>query len=83
MLASRLTAPEHLRAAGPGLADMTRLASSSYDLWRDILETNRTAVDSALAAAIEELERLRAGLTSDEMRRAFESAAGFAARLRK
>jgi prephenate dehydrogenase len=82
-LAARLTAPEHLKAAGPGLADMTRLASSSYDLWRDILETNREAVDSALAAAIEELQRLRAGLTSDEMRRAFETAAAFAARLRK
>ena len=82
-LAARLTAPDHLKAAGPGLADMTRLASSSYNLWRDILETNRTAVDSALAAAIEDLQRLRAGLTSDEMRCAFETAATFASRLRK
>ena len=82
-LAARLTAPDHLKAAGPGLADMTRLASSSYDLWKDILETNRAAVDSALAAAIEDLQRLRAGLTSDEMRRAFETAATFASRLRK
>ncbi len=82
-LAARLSAPEHLKAAGPGLADMTRLASSSYDLWRDILETNRAAVDSAMAAAIEELQRLRAGLTSDETRRAFETAAAFASRLRK
>jgi prephenate dehydrogenase len=82
-LATRLSAPEHLKAAGPGLADMTRLALSSYDLWGDILETNRAAVDSALAAAIEELQRLRAGLTSDEMRLAFETAAAFASRLRK
>jgi prephenate dehydrogenase len=82
-LAARLTAPEHLKAAGPGLTDMTRLASSSYDLWHDILETNRGAVEDALAAAIAELERLRAGLTSDEMRRAFEAAAAFASRLRK
>jgi prephenate dehydrogenase len=82
-LSVRLTAPEHLKAAGPGLADMTRLASSSYDLWRDILETNRAAVDEALAAAIAELEGLRAGLTTDEMRRAFEAAASFAARLRR
>jgi prephenate dehydrogenase len=82
-LAARLTAPEHLKAAGPGLADMTRLASSSYDLWKDILETNRPSVDSALEAAIGELERLRAGLNSDEVRRAFETAAAFASRLRK
>ena len=78
-----LTAPEHLKAAGPGRADMTRLASSSYDLWKDILETNRTAVEGALAASIEELQRLRAGLTSDQTRIAFETAAAFAARLRK
>jgi prephenate dehydrogenase len=82
-LSLRLTAPEHLKAAGPGLADMTRLASSSYDLWKDILETNRTAVEGALAASIEELQRLRAGLTSDQTRIAFETAAAFAARLRK
>jgi len=82
-LAARLTAPEHLKAAGPGLADMTRLASSSYDLWKDILETNRASVDSALEAAIGELQRLRAGLNSDEVRRAFESAAAFASRLRR
>ena len=82
-LAARLTAPEHLKAAGPGLADMTRLASSSYDLWKDILETNRASVDSALEAAIGELQRLRAGLNTDEVRRAFETAAAFAARLRK
>jgi prephenate dehydrogenase len=62
---------------------MTRLASSSYDLWKDILETNRTAVEGALAASIEELQRLRAGLTSDQTRIAFETAAAFAARLRK
>ncbi len=82
-LAARLNAPEHLRAGGPGLADMTRLASSSYDLWRDILETNRGAVDSALAGAIEELQRIRTGLASDDVRRAFETAAAFAAKLRK
>jgi len=82
-LSARLTAPEHLKAAGPGLVDMTRLASSSYDLWKDILETNRASVDSALEAAIEELQRLRAGLNSDEVRRAFETAATFAARLRR
>ena len=82
-LAARLTAPEHLKAAGPGLIDMTRLASSSYDLWKDILETNRASVDSALEAVIGELQRIRAGLNSDEVRRAFETAAAFASRLRK
>jgi prephenate dehydrogenase len=82
-LAARLGAPEHLRAAGPGLVDMTRLASSSYELWGDILATNTGAINAALAACIQELERLRGGLTSEEMRRAFATAAAFAARLRR
>ena len=47
------------RVAGPGLLDMTRLAMSSYDLWRDILGTNREAVRIALDAYIEKLQALR------------------------
>jgi prephenate dehydrogenase len=46
--------------AGPGLLDMTRLAMSSYDLWRDILGTNREAVRVALDAYIGKLQTLRA-----------------------
>ena len=34
-------APEAANVAGPGLLDSTRLAMSSFDLWRDILETNQ------------------------------------------
>jgi prephenate dehydrogenase len=82
-LAGRLTSPDHFLAAGPGLIDMTRLAGSSYDIWRDILATNTGAIDTALAAAIKELEALRAGLTTDATGDTFESAAAFAARLRR
>lgn len=82
-LAERLTAPEHLLAAGPGLADMTRLAGSSYEIWRDILSTNSGSIDAALAGCIAELEALRAGLTSERTRGAFESAAAFSNRLRR
>jgi len=35
--------------SGPGLVDMTRLALSSYDLWRDILATNSEPIERALA----------------------------------
>ena len=31
----------------PAGIDMTRLALSSYDIWGDILATNRTAIDHA------------------------------------
>jgi len=52
-------APEAWQVAGPGLVDMTRLAMSSYDLWSDILDTNREAVRVALDAYIEKLKALR------------------------
>src|SRR3984957_6549674 len=48
--------------AGSGLKDMTRLALSSYDLWRDILATNAERIDQALAAYIQELEHIRINL---------------------
>jgi prephenate dehydrogenase len=83
VLGTRLSTPEHLRTAGPGLIDMTRLASSSYELWGDILATNAGPIDAALAACIAELERLRAGLATPETRRVFDAAAALAARLRR
>jgi prephenate dehydrogenase len=51
--------------AGPGLADMTRLAMSSYDLWRDIIETNQTEIDAALDAYIAKLQNLRSSLQDE------------------
>src|SRR4029077_16762109 len=37
-------APQAAAVAGPGLMDATRLAMSSFDLWRDILATNNTEI---------------------------------------
>src|SRR5579863_7072268 len=52
-------APDAATVAGPGLLDTTRLAMSSFDLWRDILETNSAEVSVALDAYIEKLTALR------------------------
>ncbi len=52
-------ARRHLRRAGPGFRDMTRLARSPRPLWNDILEANRTEVRRALAALVRRLERRR------------------------
>jgi prephenate dehydrogenase len=82
-LAERLIDPGHLLAAGPGLADMTRLAASSYEIWRDILATNAGPIDAALAAVITKLETLRDTLNTGATGEVFESAASFSARLRK
>jgi len=52
-------ARRHLRRAGPGFRDMTRLARSPRPLWKDILEANRAEVRRALAALVRRLEGKR------------------------
>lgn len=47
----------HIRRAGPGFRDMTRLARSPRALWQDILAANRVEVRRALAALERSLER--------------------------
>lgn len=70
--------PGAATVAGPGLADMTRLAMSSYDLWRDILDTNSQEVTAALDAYIAELQALRADFEGE-----FARGAAFAQSLRR
>lgn len=50
--------------SGAGYRDMTRLAASSWDMWRDILATNPAPVADALSSTIEHLEAVR-----DELQR--------------
>ena len=70
------------QVAGPGAVDMTRLAMSSYEIWRDILATNADSIGSALDAYMAKLEQLRAQLTGEEMAAGFARAAGVARSLR-
>jgi prephenate dehydrogenase len=72
-----------LRVAGPGLVDMTRLALSSYDLWRDILATNSEQIDRALELYIQRLEHVRENLRTRQLQEEFARAAELAARLRR
>jgi prephenate dehydrogenase len=67
---------------GPALLDSTRLALSPFEIWRDILVTNRTAIDSALASYISHLQRMRDNLAGPDMSRYFEKAAKIAGRIR-
>jgi prephenate dehydrogenase len=50
-------ARRHLRRAGPGFRDMTRLARSPLPLWTDILAANRVEVRRAIAALVRRIER--------------------------
>ena len=51
-------APGAADVAGPGLLDATRLAMSSFDLWRDILDSNKSEISVALAAYIKQLQTI-------------------------
>ncbi len=48
--------------AGPSLRDVTRVAASAPELWRDIFFANAGAVDDAIGAFAVELERFRAAI---------------------
>jgi prephenate dehydrogenase len=75
--------PDSAQVAGPGLVDSTRLALSSYDLWRDIVSTNVEPIEEALTAYIQKLEHLRENLRTRQLQDEFASAAAFARRLRQ
>jgi prephenate dehydrogenase len=76
--------PEAARVAGPAAADLTRLALSPYDIWRDIFATNAAEIDRVLVAAIARLETLRENLQSrPDMQAAFARAAAAASQLRE
>jgi prephenate dehydrogenase len=81
--ADNLESPEDLQVAGPGLADMTRLAGSAYEIWRDILATNTDSIDRALEAYIARLEYLRENLRTRAMQEQFDAGATLASRLRR
>ncbi len=56
----------HARFGGPGLESMTRLAASPYELWRDILATNRDAVVRALDETLAAAGYLRDALAAND-----------------
>ncbi len=54
----------HLRLAAGGFRDLTRIASSRPEMWKDILEFNRDEIDKSLVLLIRELEHYRKYLRS-------------------
>jgi len=71
------------KVAGSGLTDMTRLALSPYELWRDILATNTEHIDRALSRYIQKLEHVRENLRTRQLQDEFARAGDLAARLRR
>jgi prephenate dehydrogenase len=80
---SEHVAPDELAISGPGLIDSTRLALSAYELWRDILATNTTAIERALSDYIQKLDHIRQNLRTRQLQEEFEHAAALASKLRQ
>ncbi len=74
---------EHLKIAGPGLSDMSRLALSSYDIWRDIVQTNTENIQHALNVYIDKLTDLRDNLQTQRIGDVFATATEIATRIRR
>jgi len=70
------------RVFGPALVDSTRLALSSFDVWGDILATNRAPIQAALRAYIAKLEAFCHDLDSPAMGGHFEQGAHLAGQVR-
>jgi prephenate dehydrogenase len=72
-----------LELSASGFRDVTRLAESSYTVWRDICLTNIENIQSALESLIEKLENLRVHLSDRELEREFKQAMRLREKLRR
>ncbi len=66
--------PLHLKLAAGGFRDMTRIASSPYDIWDDIIRTNKTGIAATIDELLKDLNDLKSSLGSDKLREAFSHA---------
>lgn len=69
-----LAKQDDLKVAGPALRDMTRLAESSYDIWKDIVSTNRDNLIEGLSTYIKCLSDCRQRLGTKELSQYFDEA---------
>jgi len=66
--------PLFLRMAAGGFRDMTRIASSPFQVWEDICRTNSSRIAEAIDLLTEELERLKTLLEDPRLGEAFRFA---------
>jgi prephenate dehydrogenase len=63
-----------LESGGRALREMTRIASSPYSMWRDIVLTNKTQIADALLKLEQTLTHIRENLGTRELEKEFERA---------
>jgi prephenate dehydrogenase len=61
-------APAHLSLAAGGFRDMTRIASSRFSIWKDILSANQKEIGKALRLFIDQLEKIASAVDSHPSR---------------
>ncbi|MBN1997783.1 prephenate dehydrogenase [candidate division KSB1 bacterium] len=71
--------PHFVKMAAGGFRDMTRIASSPYGIWDDILKTNSDMISHFIDLFVSNLQDIKKMLAKDEMKALFEQSA--AARL--
>lgn len=64
--------PGTLTLAAGGFRDMTRIASASYEMWHDILFTNKVEVEALLDSYVKILQEIKISLKQDSLRSYFE-----------
>ncbi|MGD1045604.1 MAG: prephenate dehydrogenase [Bacteroidota bacterium] len=74
--------PDHLSLAAGGFRDMTRIASSKFEMWKDILSANQKEIGKALRLFINQLEKMAAVVNSNPSRLSTEFKASRNLRLR-
>jgi len=74
--------PEDLELSAGGLRDASRLADSSYRVWRDICLTNFENLEQAITTFTQTLEHLRDSLKSRELEQLFEKSNDLRRRLK-
>ena len=67
----------YLKMAAGGFRDMTRIASSPFDVWRDICGTNSQEIEQAIDTFIDELSQLKLLLTKEDLEAQFTNAAKY------
>lgn len=82
-LADYITDSKKASVSGSGLRDMLRLAESSWNIWRDIVSTNRENLSHAIDVYIDKLTRMRENLQTSHPAEEFDRAAEFAKGLRR
>lgn len=72
-----------LDLAAAGFRDMTRLAESPYEMWRDVCLTNQDNLQQALEALVRKLQAIKAQLAAGGLEEEFKQASELRERWRK